>query len=177
MICICYETDQWPVEHQQVVWQCKKCDQQPADITQVANIKMNDHKPVIHRQVVMKIHRSTENWPVTCQHHPGHHTDQWPVWCWQVWFEKYFFNWLEPKITTHLSYIGRLWWKSAAPPKTDQWPADIRQVTVPTSDLCDVGRFDPARKVWINLCDVGRFVGTFFTCAYMAGYPECKRRK
>ena len=101
LISISYETDQWPVEHQQVVWQCVKCDQQPADITQVANIKMNNHKPVEHRQVVMKILRSTENRPVTCQHQPGHHTDQWPVWCWQVWFEKYFFNWLEPKITTN----------------------------------------------------------------------------
>ena len=45
-------------------------------------------------------------------------------------------------MTTNLSYIGRLWWKFTAPPKTDQWPANITQVTIPTSDLCDVGRFD-----------------------------------
>ena len=48
----------------------------------------NYHTPVIHRQVVMKIRRSTENRPVTCRHQAGHRTDQWPVWCWQVWSSK-----------------------------------------------------------------------------------------
>ena len=47
------------------------------------------------------------------------------------------------------------------------------RVMLPNSDLCDVGRFDPERKVWIHLGDIRRFDGTFFTCAYMAGCSEC----
>ena len=35
------------------------------------------------------ISRTTENRPVTCQHQTGCQTDQWPVWCWQVWYRKY----------------------------------------------------------------------------------------
>ena len=34
------------------------------------------------------------------------------------------------------------------------------------------GRFDPDKKVWINLLDGARFVGSFFTCSYMAGCSE-----
>ena len=37
-----------------------------------------------------------------------------------------------------------------------------------TNNLGYVGRFDSEKKVWINLLDGGRFVGTFFTCLYMA---------
>ena len=39
-----------------------------------------------------------------------------------------------------------------------------------TNYLYYIGRFDPVKKVWINLLDGGSFVGT---CSYMAGCSEC----
>jgi len=119
-----------------------------------------------------------------CLTHPK--TDQWPATIRQV--EQATNNLLDvgrfdaekiniicksPKVTNDLPNISRLRWKCLTHPKTDQWPANIRQVEQATNNLWYVGRFDPEEKVWINLLDVGRFVDTFSTCSYMAGGPEC----
>ena len=70
-------------------------------------------------------------------------------------------------MTTDLSNIGRLWWKFSAPPKTDQWPANISQVELLTIDLSDVGRFNA-----IDIFSIAWSPKTPQTCQTSAGCDE-----
>ena len=170
------KSDQWPAEHQQVVWKMILASENcPMTCQHQTGLWHENNRPE-------KLQNISRLWGKLLTHPK---IDQWPASIRQVVkltnnlcdvgrFDSEKINEIceTRKLTSDLPDISRLRGKPVTHPKIDQWPANIRQVEQLTNNLCYVSRFHPQEKVWINLLDGGRFLDTFSTCSYMAGCLE-----